>query len=296
MKRSLELLSFFFVSTFLLLSCQKEYFSGCSYSSYSQKSFSFKNTGQVSLTTGTGLKISFPSNAFVKVSNGQPVNDDITLEVKEILRPDAMILNKMSTVADGLPLESGGEFYLHATSGNEELKLAAGVFVKMELPCIPYNVSGMKVFRGIENPATGEVNWQPNNNAGVWIMPADTLGNGNGSILFSDKIEWINCDKFINEPLIIYSAIEGNCPNIDSTDVYIHLTGRNSVLSLKRQNNIFSSARIIAAPATIVSTSFKNGQLYAAIHTVNMLQGQSVKLDFSPITLESLKARLAKLQ
>src|SRR5688572_19945863 len=117
----------------LVLSCQKEisYVRDNSLSS-SNKTFSFQNTTPAELTTPTGLKIWIPANAFVN-SGGAPVTNNITLQVKEILLPDAMILNRKPTMSNGLPLESGGEFYLRATSGNQELRLAPGVLINMEL-------------------------------------------------------------------------------------------------------------------------------------------------------------------
>jgi hypothetical protein len=281
----------------LVLSCQKEIsFVRDNSLSSSNKTFSFQNTNPVEVTTPTGLKISMPANAFVN-SAGTPVTTNINLQVKEILLPDAMILNRKPTMSNGLPLESGGEFYLRATSGGQELRLAPGVLINMELPKLPYNKNGMKVFNGREDPVTKEVNWIPNNNTGVRVTPRDSVSvNDPVRLMFSDSLGWINVDKFVNEPLINYTANPGNCPNIDSTALFVHLTGRNMILSIRSSNGVFFSDRLIQAQATLVALCVTNGRLYTSLVPVIMQNGQSATLHFAPMTDAELERRLKSLR
>lgn len=281
----------------LVLSCQKEIsFVKDNSLSSSNKTFSFQNTSPAELTTPTGLTIRVPANAFVN-SAGTPVTDNINLQVKEILLPDAMILNRKPTMSNRIPLESGGEFYLRATSGNQELQLAPGVLINMDLPRLPYSKDGMQVFNGIEDPVTKEVNWIPNNNTGVRVSPRDSLQvNQEISRLFSDNLGWINCDKFVNDPRIGYGANPGNCPNLDSTVVYVHLTGRNMILALPRATGRFYSDWLIQAQATLVGLCVTEGRLYASIVPVTMQDGQSATLNFTAITDAELQRRLKSLR
>jgi hypothetical protein len=127
------------------------------------------------------------------------------------------------------------------------------------------------------------------------VSTGDTLRTGRGAVLFSNKTEWINCDKFINQPLIRFSANAGNCPDINNTTVYVHLTGRNSVLKLPFVTNAFESDFMIEASATIIGICITNGNLSASFQKLNMKNGQSITLDFVPTTKQALKQRLGAL-
>lgn len=263
----------------------------------SEKSFTFDNAQFNTLTTPTGLEIRISPNSFVDM-NGVPVSTNIKLDVTEILTPVAMILRGKPTVSNGLPLESGGEFFIQAFSGNQRLRLAPGTSIGLKLPQSGYTQTGMSVFNGIKDNVTGVVNWQLNNNQGVRVIPADTLANGGTAayVMFTDSIEWINCDRFINDPKISFTANAGNCPNRDSTVVFVHLTGRNSVLQLPLSGADYKSDFLIAANATIVAVCSNNGNFYSSVVTLSLQHGQSTTLDFKPTNYEALKTRLKQLR
>lgn len=116
--------------------------------------------------------------------------------------------------------------------------------------------------------------------------------------LFSDDINWINCDKFINEPTVKYTVLAGNAPSLDSTNVFVHLTGMNTVLKIFRDPGTghFKSDMLLPVPSTIVGISVKNGQFFASITPVNVLNEGSVTMSFSLYTEEQLKESLSKLK
>jgi hypothetical protein len=248
------------------------------------KKVSANSSSIIFLTTTQGTNLRFPANAFVTKA-GVPVTGDVNIEVQEISDPMNMILANKPTVSNGVLLESGGEFYIRVTKGNEVLKLAPNAFVNVD---INKNLTGMSVFNGAPQ-ADGSVNWVQNTNTGNFVFP-DSLGK---TKMFADSVEWINCDKFYNDPTISYSVLPGNCPLIDSTKIYLHLTGRNTVMSFPK-NGI--SNQLIAAPATIVAICVKEGTLYTSVMSVVLQDGKSVTLQFSPSTEEALKKKLKDLR
>lgn len=250
------------------------------------KKMSANSSQWITFTTSKGTKISFPDNAFVN-SSGSSVTGDVDIEVLEILSPMEMILNNKPSMSNGAPLQSGGEFFIRVTKNGQKLRLATNSFVELKLPSNS-TMNGMKVFNG-RPQEDGSVNWIENNNQGNFVFP-DSLGK---TSMFADSVDWINCDKFYNDPVITYSVLPGNCPLIDSTKIYLHLTGRNTVMSFPK-NGI--SDKLIASPATIVAICVKEGKLYTSVMPVILENGKSVTLQFEPSSEEALKRKLQTLR
>jgi hypothetical protein len=258
----------------------------------SSEVYSVANSTPGQVITSKGTRISFPANAFVD-ENNNPVSGAIKIEVKEIVTPQEMILNDMPTTSGGRLLESGGEYNILASQNDKKLKLAAGIFLKLQLASTNAAANGMQVFNGVSD-ANGSVNWVPNNNPGNFVV-RDSLFLK--TELFCDSINWINCDKFINEPTVEFSVFPGNAPSTDSTNVFIHLTGRNTIVKMNWTQglNYFNSRMVLAVPSSIIGVSKKNGQLYISVIATTIQNGQSVTLDFSPCSVAQMKARLALL-
>lgn len=259
------------------------------------QSFLVNNTSGGLMTTEKGVKIHFPANGFVTES-GTPVTGNVSIAVKEILTPAEMILNNMPTMSDGKALESGGEFHIKVTKDGQSLKLAPGNYLQIAIPQRPgINMNDMQVFNGARD-ADGNVNWIANTNPGNFVVPDSSLFYY--SNLFCDSVNWINCDKFYNEPTVQFSVYPGNAPSNDSTNVFVHLSGRNSVVRMNWTQGMsyFTSNQVLPVASTIVGISVRNGQLYASLIPVNVQDGQSVTLNFSAYTESQLRQLLAQLQ
>ncbi len=243
----------------------------------SAQSFTVNNLSGGVTTTSGGVKIHFPANGFI-TETGIPVTGSVDIAVKELFTPQDMILNNMPAMSGGLPLESGGEFQIKVTKNGQ--------------PGIDMN--GMQVFNGVKD-TQGNINWSPNNNPGNFVVGDSTLFSH--SSLFCDSVNWINCDKFYNEPTVSFSVYPAHAPSNDSTNVFVHLTGRNSVVKMNWTQGLsyFTSDKLLAVSSTIVGISVRNGQLYASLTQVNVQNGQSVTMNFSPYTEAQLKERLAQL-
>ena len=256
------------------------------------ETFSIQGNSEISLTTSRGTKLSIPANAFA-TKEGKPVTGKINLFFKEIFTPAEMILNDLPTMSNDMPLESGGEFYIKATENDQPLNIKPGSRLQIEWPKTAIDMKGMQVFNGLQD-ADGNINWMPDNNPGNFIIDSILFSH---SSLFSDNVNWINCDKFINSPTVSFTAYPGNLPVHDSTNIFIQLTGRNTVvkMSWKQGLNCFTTDKMLAMPSTIIGMCVKDGQFYVSITPCNVQDGQSITMHFSPLTESELKARLAQL-
>ena len=258
------------------------------------ETFTITSSSPEQVVTSKGTKLFFPPNAFVD-ENNTPVNGNINVGVKEIVTPLEMIFTDMPTSSGGRLLESGGEYYITLKQTNRNLKLASGNFLKIQLPDAGGTANGMQVFNGAA-AADGSINWIENNKPGNVVVSDSVLYTGR--TLFCDSIDWVNCDKFINDPTVEFTVYPGNTPSADSTNVFVHLTGRNTVAKLypAQGSNYFKSNMLPAVPSTIIGISKKNGQFYASIIPVNIQNGQSATLNFLPYTPEQLKVTLGSLR
>lgn len=250
------------------------------------------------ITTTKGIKISLPANGFV-TSEGSPVTGSVEVNIKEILSPLEMIFNDMPTMSGGLPLESGGEFQVRVTKNGQRLKLAAGNWLQIQLPKDNSNtgvMNGMQVFKGVVDAQDKVIDWQLSTAPGNLVVGDSTLFAGWS--IFSDNTEWINCDKFYNLPTVEFTVQPGNAPSTDSTNVFVHLTGRNSVVKMDWTQGLsyFKSDKLLAVPSSIIGISVKNGKLYASVTPVVVQNGQSVTMNFSPYTESELKKKLGQLK
>ncbi|MEI9910033.1 MAG: hypothetical protein WDO71_10365 [Bacteroidota bacterium] len=300
---------FLFLSSIIavVIGCQKELShssSSYNYQSLSEffeknqkpsQTFSQNSSNIISLQTNKGTKIIFQPNSFITL-NDQPVTGDISIEVKEILTPSEMILNRTLTVSNGQPIESGGEFFVRVTKNGQELKLAPGYGMQIKLPSLGVSMNNMQVFNGQVNNADAgnKVNWVPNTNPGNAVI-VDTFGLSR--TLFADSVNWINCDRFLNDPRINYTVNPGNISGLDSLTVVVHFTGRNSVISMPWNSTAlkFYSQSLIASDATVIGIGIRDHKILASIVPVTLQNDQSITLNLLPITEAQLKERLVLL-
>lgn len=260
--------------------------------------FSFANSAGGVIGMSKGTKIHFPSNAFTDLNN-TAINGQVDIEVKQLLSPADMILNDIPSVTYGQALESGGEFFIGATAGGKAVRLATGKKVQVELPALGVNMDNMKVFNGYawandSIPLNGSAfNWTANNNAGN-VVQRDSLSVYN---LFCDSIKWINCDKLLGGTRASCYVLLGNCPVAAQTRVFVHYTGRNSVISLSlNRSDAYFTGSLVALPVTIIGICISDGRLWASVTKTSLQDGQSYTMDFSETNDEALKATLSSLQ
>jgi hypothetical protein len=290
----------------LMASCQKEVSADKSAQTFKSLSEFFSQNREVTQAVtisgqsgGTfqgsrGARFVIGANSFVD-KNGTPVTGEVKLEILEVYTPADMILTNLTTMSNGQPLESGGEFLIEATYKGEEVKLAPGRYIAINLP--GKDLDGMQVFNGQVNTA-GEVNWVVNTGGNNWVVrDSSNSGSNYAYTLFCDSIQFINCDKLINDPKISCSFNPVNSPRHDSTYIYVHLTGRNSVVNVfNYTTQKFESDWLIASPVTIVGVCYANGQLYSSITNATLAHNSTYNLNFTTTTMDKLKDQLKQLK
>lgn len=170
------------------------------------------NSGIPSQLVGTkGTKISIPENAFVNAS-GSSVSGNVTIEILEVMDQSSMIWYGLPTMSNGRILESGGELMVKAFANGQELGLANGIELEIEMPS-DNNKPEMTLYYGMETKTEiGDVNW----------LLGDSLGYDDSisydSIVYCDTVYYSYQDSLF-EPFSPQFN-EGNYPP-NSTFNYI---------------------------------------------------------------------------
>ena len=103
-----------------------------------------------------GIKIRISKNSFTDL-DGNQVTGQIDIELKEALSSVDMVMGNLSTTFNGKPLQSGGMFYLNATSNGYQPKLADYKSILMSVPSDSL-LPGMSIFQG-ERDSLNAINW-----------------------------------------------------------------------------------------------------------------------------------------
>lgn len=123
-----------------------------------KETFTVNSEVRSQIIANKGTKISIPENAFVN-ANGNPVTGNITLDVLEVHDQSSMIWYGLPTMSNGNILESGGELMVKAFANGQELGLANGQELDIEMPSDNYNPN-MTLYYGVETKnEIGDVNW-----------------------------------------------------------------------------------------------------------------------------------------
>lgn len=159
-----------------------------------KETFTVNSEIRTQLTASKGTKISIPENAFVN-ANGNSVSGNITIDVLEVHDQSEMIWYGLPTMSNGNILESGGELMVKAYANGQELGLANGVELDIEMPSENYNPS-MTLYYGMETKnEIGDVNW----------LLGDSLGYDDSisydSIVYCDTVYYTYQDSiWIQDP------------------------------------------------------------------------------------------------
>ena len=89
---------------------------------------------------------------------GQPVTEDIDVELKEMPGVEQMLMQGAQTMSNGRLLASGGAYYINMTSGGQQLSLKLNKTMKVLLP--KNTDQQMKLFYGNKDE-DGVMNWTP---------------------------------------------------------------------------------------------------------------------------------------
>lgn len=254
------------------------------------------------LKGNNGTVIKIKANSFVD-KNGNVVQGDVNLEVKEIYGKGDMISSNAHTVSNDMILESGGEMYMDASRNGEPLMLANDKPIQVEMPT---NGNGdMQLFYG--RPDQNSINWTLANNNTTAPTSNSNVNTGNSYNFNINGLGWINCDKFRRNNGRNTKIAVRVPERFDSTNtaVFIVFKGQNSVTRFDGYSEpiTYNGGQFetkwysvpVGAEVTLVAISELNGEYYSASKPVRISQNMTEELTFSPTTMELFKADMAKL-
>lgn len=251
---------------------------------------------QSSIVGQKGTRVVFPAHAFVTQS-GAPVSGTVNIEFKEIYEVWEMVLNNKFTQVGRLPIESGGEFFLQATQNGQQLKVAPGVSLTAVLPT-RNPLPGMQVFTGSRFDSAGQsiFSWALASTPGnTVILGPDTLGVRDYIMQFN-QLDWINCDRFLDEPVQEITARIVNPLDGEKPIVLLHLTGRKSIMWVWNAGDGLYKNLAPEGAATFIAFVNRNGQFYATFQPVQLERNKEYSLTMMSMAEEEFQQRLRDLK
>lgn len=104
-----------------------------------------------------GTTIYLPEKCFIN-AYGEAVTDNVKLEIVEALTPGDFFRNNLQTIAGDKILESAGMIYIDATANGQNLAIAEGNSIRVEIPALAEG-PGYKIFSG-DFDKTGNIDWK----------------------------------------------------------------------------------------------------------------------------------------
>lgn len=242
-----------------------------------------------------GVAAVFAPNAF-RYQNGSLVTGNVQIELVEALGVSDMVwLNKQTLGDDNgqmKPLISGGQFFMNATQGGQQLKLTPGATTMMVPASSPD--PNMELFSGTVE-ADGDITWDPF---------ADITGNGIDSANYTfpnDSLGWVNCDYFMNGGN--QTSVQITCPTghtEDNTIVWLVFPDVNSVTGIYNSTaNVFSTGMYYTLPVgmnvIIVAVSEINGAVSSSFTSTTVTANMNQTIAFTPTTLGQFQSALEGL-
>lgn len=231
-----------------------------------------------SLTTGTGLFL----------------DGKAKIELLKILKKGDFIKTFRPNSSNGLPLETGGAFFIRISKNGTELVLAPGSSMKIKWTDLEAPKTYMQVYNGKEGfpipngPLDSAHNWLPDNDTSklkIWVK-----GSGNGErrgyILETKKLRWVSAQHALlpNTKLTnIYGILPPNYTN-KNTMVFAVFANSRTVLSLKSDlsSRSFKTSDVpLGTKMTLVSISKIGKDFYLGTKLVNDV-GNIVNFSFNP--------------
>jgi len=256
--------------------------------------FNFEAEDGFSFTTDRQTVVTIPSNAFVDAL-GNNIVGTVDLTFVELLDKSLMMLYNKPTISNQNILESAGVFYLEASKNEERLKLNKPV----EVSVISENTNEMQLFFWGTNtlPSNDEDSWIPFENNTIEIT--DT-----GYNLSFERLDWINCDRFLNLP---ENELTSACLNMveayntTNTICYLVFEDLNSVIRMEDVNQDGSycfpgDKAPIGEKVSFVAISVRDEDQYelGTIENVVLSENHEQEIQMESKTLEQILDILAE--
>jgi hypothetical protein len=226
------------------------------------------------ITGSKGIHFVFSPNSFV-TSAGQPVSGIVQIKLKEFITKSDLVLNRMYTVADGRPLQSGGAFEIHVLQNSAELKIAPGISYTLEMPPAPAQPQMFLYNGATANAQYGKVNWVLNSGTSNSFTQQAFDSTFFKQVLHLKELQYINCDHPYDS---LFADLKVTLPQADNA--YLMVVDRNSLMAIGILCSVASFQWAYAPTGKqlrIISIIRKDNKYYLSTNDV-LFSGQSVIL------------------
>ncbi len=253
--------------------------------------------------TPIGTQFVFKSEMFLN-SDGSPCScNEVEIRIIELIEKRDYLVHGAPTISGGQVLASAGAYHVSAYYDGKLLKLAPGEQVCFFLPSSDLDPE-MEVFYGEKNNSV--IEWSPARNQpgnasvtpGEWIYN-DTTDLVVGYACFSDRLNWINVDKFISDgaknPVCIKLAESYDANN---TVAFAVLKKERSILNLiPESGEKFCISNIPKGfEVQFIAVSKRGENNYElAIETAKITDNHFQTLEFNPKSFDQIKSFLTSL-
>ena len=245
-----------------------------------------------------GTCIYIPENAFVD-QNGNPVKGQFDFELLEVFTVSDMIFAGKMTVSGGQLLSSGGEFYVNAEQNGQQLKLAPGKSVNIEVPT-NNPTPQMAFFRGDES--SGTFDWVADTSTTVTTVVDTSSQQQYYSFACPTLWNWMNCDYYFSDPRP-KTNVEIQVPagyDQTNTSVFVYVPVDNIMVQVYHYSNgsyYINGSYQLPVGLQVYFIGIKPGvtSVEYALQQNTIVNNHVEVLSFSTITLAQLQALLAAL-
>lgn len=239
-------------------------------------------TGVITLTSAKGVTIKINGNCLTK--NGNPVTGTVDIQFVELFDKGNMLVTNKPTIGI-LPngnhelLISGGEFFIKATQGGQELATTCNINI-----IVPTNLTDgvdntMTLWKGIID-ANGDLAWEDARDAaGPNGVKGGVQAEGNNYYVTFGNFGWTNVDRFYSDPRPKTTILAAAPTGYDNTNSAIYLSydgeGQNALAKL----DTFTAAGLfsehygqipIGLACHVIFATEDNGQWRYAIKAVTV--------------------------
>lgn len=272
-----------------------------------------------------GTKISFYPKSF-KDHTGNILTGVVNIELIEMYRPGAMIANRAGTTVDGKLLASGGQVYIKATMGGQEI-FANKYGIRFRQASA--SNKPMALFYGNTNNPDSLVTWQ------IGAAGTGTTSGATDSVIDSAVVviitntgldtitvahtpanyyqfdscvnfNWVNCDYFYGataKPAEIAVVLGNNGFNQSNTEVFVVLHDINSVTHLGKFSAATATFSLYSGyylpsgmTIDVIAIAKKSGQYYYYEQKdLQSVDGLLINANMQPQTLDYIHSQLSGL-
>lgn len=247
--------------------------------------FSFDASVGGTFTCSKGTKLTFSANSFIN-QNGSLVTGVVNLEVKEFVSKQDLIYNRVSTIAQGVPLISGGAYWFNVLQNGVDLKMAAGKTVFAIMPP-QKNTQQMYVYAGTSasDKTFGKIDWLLDANSlnEIIEVPYDSVSSylyvtsRPGSVYYTERGNYTNCDyptdTIVRDSLKVTSTDPGwnYC-----TNYLVAMRSEFSLTSISVFNGVSSKVFLPAGAQLEIAAMYKKDNKFYLSHKFATCNGQTV--------------------